>query len=1030
MTLDDIVALIVGTDDQDVKETLLPALKKFEQSGTSGKGKGKDSAAATEQSGGASSSSSNGAAPSAPSTAAAPSFGLAGMLSDGKDPLEMLRPENSTVGYLHILVARLSVPQPDLNVLMPRVMDWSKNFEPNQARIAYDQVCQLLVRLGSIAQTLRNHQVHLEPFKTIVQRYAPTGTLTSFHPAFLRTVFSYRAYELAREVLYTDITDVDKVSFPIVYQDHLLYHYLAGTIVALLGDYVRASDLLEICVSAPGPAVSLIQLDAYKKLVLVQLLAYGKTLPLPKYTSSAAQNAYKSLLAPYNDYVVAFNSLDKTRLFAAKEKARESFTRDHNMGLVSLVEQSLRRRIISKLTQTWSTLSLGQLTKLLGMDEKDEAQVEAVEREVLGMVQSRELFATISDATNEGGVPGGRLSKIVTFSDDPEPYLSHETVKRVTSAIERAKKLDQTWSEEGEKMEQSKEFVTKVYQALQTGGAGLNNMGMGGMFSDEFDYGSSGGFGSIGRSGGAGASGGGDFDFVDETSDFGADDDDLEIIHNYQLFPRQGSSSISTSNAKSHLSSEAMKQSLLQLPNETLARIAHLCQQQDRRSTERLKSLRDGKTSQELVGTWGKLTPSLHELSRTCQKIRAVCAPLLFSTVQIERVTNPVFRRRIVPLYATHFRTVELDHSFDNAVPDSVLDALAVLSSLKGICEVTVNGRFIAGICPASSSDFPNWPCGTGEAAASLRVLLSRAERLQVLATGWTDIIARILSIPINLKTLELHKRSPFSPELVDPIVIERIGNLAHLRQLLLSGNWVNLLSDQLHQPIESLRSLTLHKNSPLNQANIEFISLFASKLEELRIEISGGAGENPESPPLFTSPFPRLRSLHLSNSAPSFLVSSPSHLPSLRYLSITTTDRLFAELIPKLQQSLLHLQSIECIELATSPTQRYSRIYARDEFVDESFGQESCRLQDVLNGRSILLDDFKGPGGEEEDEAEGEEDAGEKYIRRREIPLRDVLQFGLEMEKAVAKTGDVQRMEKLIQATRPLLMLKQFEED
>ncbi|GAA5962861.1 hypothetical protein JCM3765_005896 [Sporobolomyces pararoseus] len=528
MTLDDIVALIVGTDDQDVKETLLPALKKFEQSAASGKGKGKDAAVATEQTGGASSSSSNGAAPSAPPSAPAPAGNpLAAMLSDGKDPLEILRPENNTVGYLHILLARLSVAQPDLNVLMPRVEDWSRNFEPTQARIAYDQVCQLLIRLGNIAQTMRNHQVHLEPFKIIVQRYAPTGTLTSFHPAFLRTVFNYRAYELAKEVLYTDITDVDKVSFPIKYQDHLLYHYLAGTIVALRGDYVRASDLLEICVSAPGPAVSLIQLDAYKKLVLVQLLAYGKTLPLPKYTSSAAQNAYKSLLAPYNDYVGAFNSLDKTKLFAAKEKARESFTRDHNMGLVSLVEQSLRRRIILKLTQTWSTLSLGQLTKLLGMDEKDEGQVEVVEREVLGMVQSRELFATISEATNEGGVPGGRLSKTVTFSDDPEPYLSHETVERVTSAIERAKKLDQAWSEEGEKMEEGKEFVTKVYQTLQTGGAGLN-MAMGGMFSDEFDYGSSGGFGSIGRSGGAGGSGGGDVDFVEETSDNDGNDDDTD----------------------------------------------------------------------------------------------------------------------------------------------------------------------------------------------------------------------------------------------------------------------------------------------------------------------------------------------------------------------------------------------------------------------------------------------------------------------------------------------------------------------
>lgn len=137
-----------------------------------------------------------------------------------------------------------------------------------------------------------------------------------------------------------------------------------------------------------------------------------QTQPLPKYTSSAAQNAFKSLLTPYSDYVAAFHSLDKTKLLAAREKAREIFTRvrdclnpkpgggicirgltrlscrdqDHNLGLVTLVEQSLRRRVIQKLTQTWSTLSLGHLTKLVGMDDKDDAQVAAVESEVLGMV--------------------------------------------------------------------------------------------------------------------------------------------------------------------------------------------------------------------------------------------------------------------------------------------------------------------------------------------------------------------------------------------------------------------------------------------------------------------------------------------------------------------------------------------------------------------------------------------------------------------------------------------------------------------
>ncbi|GAA5900133.1 uncharacterized protein JCM6883_006098 [Sporobolomyces salmoneus] len=509
MTLDDIVALIVGTDDQDVKDTLLPALKKLDQPSSSGKGKGKDatqSAGGEGQQEGASSSSTSSSAPQSQHV-------LAGKLSNGKDPLEVLRPESKTVGYLYILIARLSVQNPDLNLLMPRVFDWSKNYVPNQARIVFELVHQLLNKLASFSQALNNPRVHLEPFSIILQRFAPVGTLTSLHPLFLRAIFHSRSYQLARQILYVDITDVDKVSFPIKYQDHLLYHYLGGTILALLGDHVRASDLLEICVSAPGPAVSLIQLDAYKKLVLVQLLAYGKTQPLPKCTSSAAQNAYKSLLTPYNEYVVAFNSLDKVKLSAAKEKARETFTRDHNLGLVTLVEQSLRRRIIQKLTQTWSTLPLGQLTKLLGMDEKDDAQVGMVEMEVMGMVQAGDLFATISDSDS-------RASKIVTFSDDPEPYLSHDTVKRVTEAIERAKKLDAVWSEEGERMEEGKEFVTKMYQSLATGGAGLPPA-MGG-FSDEFDYGSAGGFGSIGRGGGGAL--GGDIGFADDDSEDDAAD--------------------------------------------------------------------------------------------------------------------------------------------------------------------------------------------------------------------------------------------------------------------------------------------------------------------------------------------------------------------------------------------------------------------------------------------------------------------------------------------------------------------------
>ena len=80
--------------------------------------------------------------------------------------------------------------------------------------------------------------------------------------------------------------------------------------------------------------------------------------------------------------------------------------------------------------------------------------------EIVNQVSNGQLFATISTPATSDGLRA--QDKIVRFEDDPEPYLSHETVERVTKAIQKAKGLDHAWSEEGERMEEGKEFVTKV----------------------------------------------------------------------------------------------------------------------------------------------------------------------------------------------------------------------------------------------------------------------------------------------------------------------------------------------------------------------------------------------------------------------------------------------------------------------------------------------------------------------------------------------------------------------------------------
>jgi hypothetical protein len=50
----------------------------------------------------------------------------------------------------------------------------------------------------------------------------------------------------------------------------------------------------------------------------------------------------------------------------------------------------------------------------------------------------------------------------VTFTDDPEPYNSHETVARVTKAINAAASFDAHIVDRSWQIERSKEFVQKV----------------------------------------------------------------------------------------------------------------------------------------------------------------------------------------------------------------------------------------------------------------------------------------------------------------------------------------------------------------------------------------------------------------------------------------------------------------------------------------------------------------------------------------------------------------------------------------
>ncbi len=82
----------------------------------------------------------------------------------------------------------------------------------------------------------------------------------------------------ALPVLQHPITNIDTnvISPDLTYNDNLIYHYTGGIALAALKRWKEAEEYFEICATSPGLVPAGLQMEALKKLRLVQLISTGK----------------------------------------------------------------------------------------------------------------------------------------------------------------------------------------------------------------------------------------------------------------------------------------------------------------------------------------------------------------------------------------------------------------------------------------------------------------------------------------------------------------------------------------------------------------------------------------------------------------------------------------------------------------------------------------------------------------------------------------------------------------------------------
>lgn len=370
-----------------------------------------------------------------------------------------------TLGYIFLVYAKLHQQQWDHNVVLMQFCQLAANGSAAQVRLASSQFVDIC-RLCAEAATHSNRDIAVvRPLKQAIALLQPTRDhLTALHPMFLRACLLSRCYHEAESLLNDEALEINKKTAPVSAQDVMLYGYYGGMVRTGLKQYKKAMFLYLITLTCPANGLSAIALEAYKKYVLVSLIATGGVPSLPKYTSSVVQRHVKGTAgAAYTDFVEAYGTRSTDDLHTLAQKHIEQYRHDNNFGLIKQVIASLYQANIQRYTKVFLTLSLTDIKEGVKLTSDSEA-----EQRVLRMIENGELFATIN-----------QIDKVVSFTEDPDEYNTTEMVNRMHEHVDNAMRLNERIARMDEALLCDPAFIARTNRDKQLRSWDFEEMGLG-----------------------------------------------------------------------------------------------------------------------------------------------------------------------------------------------------------------------------------------------------------------------------------------------------------------------------------------------------------------------------------------------------------------------------------------------------------------------------------------------------------------------------------------------------------------------
>lgn len=267
-------------------------------------------------------------------------------------------------------------------------------------------------------------------------------------------VLKCHAYDLVSDLAFLKpdqaLLQIAPQSWPIETSDYLQLWYYLGMYHSALQQFPEAVESFNLALSVPNVgAVSSVQVESYKKLILVSLLASGESPVLNQRMSSAALiRCLDALSVPYAELAKAYRkcvsaggsssgaSTAMAEMQHLVEAHAEQFLHDKNLGLVKQILKSLVKKNVTKLTQTYLTFSLQDVAAHLNLPAAAAATAAAIppaqqaEKYVFDMVS---ILRNNAKRRVSRVVPVRSLSSALSLCSPRCPSLPSRSARRTCS---------------------------------------------------------------------------------------------------------------------------------------------------------------------------------------------------------------------------------------------------------------------------------------------------------------------------------------------------------------------------------------------------------------------------------------------------------------------------------------------------------------------------------------------------------------------------------------------------------------------